>query len=133
MQPYIVGIRFQRVGKIYHFDASSYSDLQIGDYAVVETSRGRQLGEVVQVVKDPAPSPEGPWKPIQRRATPRDLVMRQLWQKKELEAMQLYTQLATRSADPEQKRVFTELASMERGHKARLEDIYTNMAFPEVW
>jgi cell fate regulator YaaT (PSP1 superfamily) len=87
MQPYIVGIRFQRVGKIYHFDASSDSDLQIGDYAVVETSRGRQLGEVVQVVEDPAPSPEGPLKPIQRRATPRDLVMRQLWQKKELEAM----------------------------------------------
>ena len=53
--------------------------------------------------------------------------------KKELEAMQLYTQLANRSADPEQKRIFTELASMERGHKARLEDIYTNMAFPEVW
>ncbi|HOI14315.1 MAG TPA: ferritin, partial [Methanoculleus sp.] len=22
---------------------------------------------------------------------------------------------------------------MERGHKARLEDIYTNMAFPEAW
>lgn len=29
--------------------------------------------------------------------------------------------------------VFTELASMERGHKVRLEDIYTNMAFPEAW
>jgi rubrerythrin len=53
--------------------------------------------------------------------------------KKELEAMQMYTQLANRSQDPEQKKMFTELASMERGHKARLEDIYTNMAFPEVW
>ncbi len=87
MPPHIVGIRFQRVGKIYHFDASSSNDLQIGDYAVVDTSRGRQLGEVVQVVTDAAPPPEGPWKPIQRRATPRDLVLRQLWQKKEIEAM----------------------------------------------
>jgi rubrerythrin len=53
--------------------------------------------------------------------------------RKELEAMQMYTQLANASADQGQKATFTELASMERGHKSRLEDIYTNMAFPEVW
>jgi len=53
--------------------------------------------------------------------------------KKELEAMQMYTQLANSSADEGQKKIFLELASMERQHKARLEDIYTNMAFPEVW
>lgn len=87
MQPFIVGIRFQKVGKIYHFDASSCQDLQVGDFTVVETSRGRQLGEVVQIVKDPTPPPEGSWKPIHHRATPRDLVLRQIWQKKEIEAM----------------------------------------------
>jgi len=53
--------------------------------------------------------------------------------KKELEAMQMYTQLAGLSTDMEQKFLFTQLANMESGHKARLEDIYTNMAFPEVW
>ncbi len=53
--------------------------------------------------------------------------------KKELEAMQMYTQLAKLSTDAGQKKLFTELASMERGHKSRLEDIYTNMAFPESW
>ena len=53
--------------------------------------------------------------------------------KKELEAMQMYTQLANATTDAAQKKLFTDLASMERGHKARLEDIYTNMAFPEVW
>lgn len=87
MPPYIVGIRFQRVGKVYHFDASDYRDLQPGDFAVVETSRGRQLGEVIQVVSDPQPVSEASWKPIQRQATPRDLLMRQLWQHKEVEAM----------------------------------------------
>lgn len=87
MQPFIVGIRFQNVGKIYHFDASKCADLQVGDFAVVETSRGRQLGEVIQIVQDPVPPPEGTWKPIHRRATPRDLVMRQIWHKKEIEAM----------------------------------------------
>lgn len=53
--------------------------------------------------------------------------------KKELEAMQMYTQLASTSDDAEQKKIFLELASMERGHKSKLEDLYTNMAFPEVW
>jgi rubrerythrin len=53
--------------------------------------------------------------------------------RKELDAMQMYTQLAGLSVDPEQIELFESLASMERGHKARLEDIYTNMAFPEAW
>ena len=53
--------------------------------------------------------------------------------KKELEAMQMYTGLANATDDAEQKKLFMELAAMERGHKARLEDIYTNMAFPEAW
>jgi len=53
--------------------------------------------------------------------------------KKELEAMQMYTQLASLAKDTETQLLFSQLANMERGHKARLEDIYTNMAFPEVW
>ncbi|AGB01712.1 ferritin-like domain-containing protein [Methanoregula formicica] len=53
--------------------------------------------------------------------------------KKELEAMQMYTQFAKAAADVETQLLFTQLANMERGHKARLEDIYTNMAFPETW
>ena len=53
--------------------------------------------------------------------------------KKELEAMQMYTQFANAAADTETQLLFSQLANMERGHKARLEDIYTNMAFPEVW
>jgi cell fate regulator YaaT (PSP1 superfamily) len=83
----VVGIRFQKVGKIYHFDARNFTDLQAGDYAVVETSRGKQLGEVVQLLEEPSRPPHGSWKPITRKATPRDLVLRQLWQKKALEAM----------------------------------------------
>lgn len=53
--------------------------------------------------------------------------------KKELEAMQMYTQLAHAAGDVEVQLLFTQLANMERGHKSRLEDIYTNMAFPEAW
>ena len=86
MQPLIIGIRFQKVGKIYHFDASENEDLQVGDFTVVDTSRGRQLGEIVQLLQEPHPPPGGTWKPILRRATPRDLILRQLLQRKELEA-----------------------------------------------
>ena len=82
----VIALRFQKVGKVYHFDASDCRDVQVGDYAIVDTSRGRQLGEIVQILQDPPPPPEGIWKPILRRATPRDLVIRQLIQQKELEA-----------------------------------------------
>jgi cell fate regulator YaaT (PSP1 superfamily) len=87
MELFIVGIRFQKVGKIYHFDARNSENIQPGDFAVVETSRGRQLGQVVQILEDPPPPPEGTWKSILRKATPQDLVLRQSWHQKELEAM----------------------------------------------
>ena len=53
--------------------------------------------------------------------------------RKELDAMQMYTQLAMVAIDSEEKQTFLELAKMEKSHKTRLEDIYTNMAFPETW
>lgn len=53
--------------------------------------------------------------------------------KKEEDARDMYRQLAELSTDPEQKKLFQNLSNMEAGHKAQLEDLYTNMAFPEVW
>jgi cell fate regulator YaaT (PSP1 superfamily) len=75
------------VGKVYH-DASAQADLKVGDYVIVETARGRQIGEVASVepFTDKRPT-EGPLKPIERRATGRDLAVRKYWEGKELEAM----------------------------------------------
>jgi len=87
MQPFIVGVRFTAVGKIYHFDATNLPDLQAGDQVIVETSRGWQLGEVAQIVQPGQYPPEGSLKPIDRRATPRDLMIRQQWQSKESEVL----------------------------------------------
>ncbi len=84
---FVVGIRFQKIGKIYHFDASQYRDLIPGDYVVVDTSRGRQLGEVIQLVEAGSIPTNGGLKPVQRKATPLDLVQRQTWQHRELEAV----------------------------------------------
>lgn len=53
--------------------------------------------------------------------------------KKEEEAKQMYENLAAASIEADQKNLFNELAKMELGHKARLEDIYTNTAFAEAW
>jgi cell fate regulator YaaT (PSP1 superfamily) len=84
----IVGIRFQKFGKIYHFSAVESVRAQPGDYVVVETSRGKQLGEVVQTLDDASKKRNGSLKPILRMATPRDLVLRQVWEYKEKEAVE---------------------------------------------
>lgn len=83
----VVGVRFQTLGRLYHFSASDIPDLKVGDYAIVSTTRGREIGEVVSFVENPGSPPEGAWKPIERRATARDLVMRRLWCAREAEAL----------------------------------------------
>ena len=80
----LVGVRFQKVGKLYHFDASHFPETKLGDRVIVETKRGSQMGEVVKFVES---TPEGGIKAIQRLATPRDLLMAQQWQAKDLAAM----------------------------------------------
>ena len=87
MQPSIYSIRFSKVGKLYHFDASHITDLKVGEYVVVETARGRQLGEVIQTVEHPPAPPEGTWKSVERKATPGALLLRQTWVQKQTEAM----------------------------------------------
>jgi cell fate regulator YaaT (PSP1 superfamily) len=86
-QSCIVGLRFQHIGKIYHFDASSFKDVQPGDYVVVETSRGAQLGQIVQFVNNPDRSMTSGLKSIMRIATPQDLLVRQQWKHREEETL----------------------------------------------
>ena len=81
-QTLVVGIRFCRVGKIYHFDSSDFRDIQIGDMVIVDTARGQQLGEVIQIVLG-SEKAESNLKKINRMATPVDMVQRQQWQQKE--------------------------------------------------
>ena len=81
----IVGVRFYKVGKLYHFEASAFPEVRKGDRVIVETQRGVQMGEVVKFVES-GPS-EGGYKAIERIASPRDLLMQQQWQAKETEAM----------------------------------------------
>ncbi len=82
----VASIRFQPVGKLYHFDATKVGELKAGDYVIVSTSRGRELGKVAGLLSGKN-LPRGSHKPVERRATPRELVMGRMWQSRELEAM----------------------------------------------
>lgn len=53
--------------------------------------------------------------------------------KNEQEAMEMYNKLAAACLDEEHKKLFVELEKMEIMHKTRLEDIYINVAYAEVW
>ncbi len=86
-QPNILGVRFSKVGKVYHFDATQLPDLKIGDQVIVDTVRGRQIGEITAKIENPQSPPDGSWKPIERKASPADLVLRQTWVQKQTEAM----------------------------------------------
>jgi cell fate regulator YaaT (PSP1 superfamily) len=67
----IAGIRFKRAGKIYYFDAQNI-ELKAGDFAVVKTSRGTELGHVV-IAPGQVQHAEGELSPIVRKATPEDI------------------------------------------------------------
>jgi len=87
--PKVVGVRFRRAGRIYYFDPAGFEDLKVGDYVIVETAAGREIGEVVIAPKE---VPEGEvvsqLKPIQRRAELWDLLQREKFRRREGEALQ---------------------------------------------
>jgi rubrerythrin len=53
--------------------------------------------------------------------------------KNEEEAMNMYAGLASASLNGQQKELFAELSKMEEMHKVRLEEIYVNASYGEVW
>ena len=83
----IVGIRFKRAGKVYYFDADDI-ELEAGDYAVVKTSRGIELGNVViapsQVLANEV---EETLSPVVRKAEPEDIEQAKILNAKADEAL----------------------------------------------
>ncbi|UCC63437.1 MAG: stage 0 sporulation protein [Anaerolineae bacterium] len=87
----VVGVRFQKVGKVYHFSAAGIEGLKEGDFVIVETARGQELAQVVQVGLEPRPGGL-PLKPIARRAVARDMAVRQRYKLQEKEALHVCRQ-----------------------------------------
>lgn len=103
MQSKIIGIRFTKIGKIYHFDSSDVPELKIGDHAIVDTARGDHLGEVVQILESAPKTPKGGWKKVLRQATPRELLLNESWKAKEMEAMIVCRETASKMTLPDIK------------------------------
>jgi cell fate regulator YaaT (PSP1 superfamily) len=69
----IIGVRFKKAGKVYYFEAGDIA-LAPGDYAVVKTSRGVELGHVVIApVPEKAVQPDEELSPVLRKASPEDI------------------------------------------------------------
>ena len=82
----VVGIRFQKAGKIYYFDPCDF-DLETGMHAIVETARGIEMGTVLIPPKDVEDEKViQPLKPVLRIATDEDEKIVEKNKEKEKEA-----------------------------------------------
>jgi len=86
--PRVCGVQFRGTGKTYYFGLSGQDEPRQGDYVIVDTSRGRELGQVVLGARD-VPDQEivGDLKPIVRSATTLDLLDAQRYRRQEEDAV----------------------------------------------
>jgi cell fate regulator YaaT (PSP1 superfamily) len=86
--PLIVGIRFNPAGKVYYFDPTGFEDIRVGEYLVVETSRGEEVGRVVIPPRD-ADDEEvvKRLKSVRGKATALDLTQMTFYRHKEQQAL----------------------------------------------
>jgi cell fate regulator YaaT (PSP1 superfamily) len=90
----VAGVRFQPTGKVYHFNASDSEGLRPGDFVLVDTVRGQQLGEVV-CARPPHKSEDvKSLKPVRRQATGRDMALRQQWQERDGDVLSIARDVA---------------------------------------
>ena len=86
----VVGVRFQKgATKIYSYRLGHLATLvKLGDHVVVETKEGHDIGKVVMLGPlRGGKKRDGGLKNVVRRATPRDLVLRQWYRRREGEAL----------------------------------------------
>ena len=85
----VVGIRFQKAGKIYYFDPCDF-DLETGMHAIVETARGVEMGTVLLPPRDVEDEKViQPLKPVLRIATDEDEKIVLINKEKEKEAFEI--------------------------------------------
>jgi len=94
-----------------------YSSERVGEYFNEKTDY-----KVAQTVEEPELSID---------MKPADAIA--LAMKKEEEAMVQYTEMAESCPDADKKKIFLDLAAMERGHKKKMEAAFVDIAYPEVW
>ncbi len=118
--PFIIGVQFEKIGKIYYFDASEFPDLNTNSHVIVNTTRGLQLAKVAQIHINPG-SIQEEIKLIERPASPRDLMLRQLMVVKENEVVELI-----RKSLIESRQEGIKIASAEYSFDATRLTLYVN-------
>ena len=86
----VIGIKFKQTGKIYYFDPEK-TELKKGDFAIVETARGLECGEVAienRMVEEDSIIP--PLKKVIRIATAEDIETLKKNKEKEQKAAEIF-------------------------------------------
>ncbi len=96
----VVGVRFQKGGRVYTFTPGECKDLTPGDFVIVDTAWGRQIGQVAFVHQLPAEHQRNDLKPVLRRATGADLALRQQLEDKARQALDEARALARKKSLP---------------------------------
>jgi len=91
----IVGVRFKNVGKVYYFDPGEFK-LNKASYAIVETARGLECGEVAIANREVEDNTiAAPLKKVIRQATFEDMEQNENNARKEKEAFRICMQKIT--------------------------------------
>jgi len=92
----VIGLRFKRAGRVYYFDSAGIA-VNVGNWVVVETERGPELGRVVISPKQVIASEiTEPLKPVLRKAETEDFDKRVEFKGKEREALEKCQEISSR-------------------------------------
>jgi len=87
--PNVTGVRFRQACKIYHFATGDLTDLQVGDWVIVETARGIEAGWVVVPPQEVVSTDlAAPLKTIIRRATAWDMTQMEFYRQQEAHVLE---------------------------------------------
>ena len=88
----VIGVRFKKAGKVYYFSPGEVWPAP-GEFVIVETTRGIELGEVVTGAREVADEKlVAPLKNVIRKATDEDLQVQATNEEREKEAFQICVQ-----------------------------------------
>ncbi|NLC30259.1 MAG: hypothetical protein GX773_07345 [Chloroflexi bacterium] len=83
----LIGVQFKPVGKTYHFALPEDMVVATDDYVIVNTARGKQIGKISTTDVN-ASDHQQEVQTVERKATPRDLILRDMIKEKEVEAVE---------------------------------------------
>ena len=83
----LIRVQFKLIGKTYYFSAPEDMELQVGEFVIVNTARGKQIAKVASIEQH-TPDHDQEVQGVERKATPRDLILRDMIKEKEAEALE---------------------------------------------